>query len=251
MQRNIKITIEYDGTNYCGWQFQPGLPTVQHEIEKALFKLVQHETDVIGAGRTDTGVHATGMVANFLTESRFQTDIFMKGLNRFLPLDIRILDAAEVGLEFNARFSAKYRRYQYSISTKKHALNRLYSTYIKYPLDFDAMRTASQYFLGEYDYQSFCSAQTDLPHYLSDVMSLSWQQNHDEWIMEIVANRFLHNMVRIIVGTLIDIGRGKIPPEAIIEIRAAKDRRRAGLTAPAHGLRLVEVGYSDFIKSET
>jgi tRNA pseudouridine38-40 synthase len=251
MKRNIKITIEFDGTHYCGWQFQPELPTVQNEVEKALFKLVQQPTGVTGAGRTDSGVHATGMVANFLTESCFETGIFLKGLNRFLPLDIRILDAAEVDLDFNARFAAKFRRYEYSISTKKHALNRLYSTFIKYRLDFEAMQVASQYFLGEHDFRSFCSIQADVPHYFSRVFALIWHPKKDEWVMEIVANRFLHNMVRIIVGTLIDVGRGKISPEKIKEILAAKDRQLAGLTAPPQGLTLVEVGYADFYQSKS
>ena len=248
--RNIKITIEFDGTNYAGWQFQPGLPTVQNEIEQALFKLVQQKTNVIGAGRTDSGVHATGMVANFLTERDFAIDIFDKGINRFLPPDIRILDAAEVDLGFNARFAAKFRRYQYSISMKRHALNRLYSTYVKYSLDFDAIQAASRELVGIHDFRSFCCSRVDLPHYLCHVFALTWQQKPDEWILEIVANRFLHNMVRIIVGTLIDVGRGKISPMDIREILANKDRRVAGLTAPPQGLTLVEVGYSDKLTSD-
>lgn len=247
--RNIRLKIEFDGTNYAGWQFQPAFPTVQHEIEKAVFKLVQRKTNVIGAGRTDSGVHATGMVANFLTESEFTTDIFYKGINRFLPPDIRILDVAEVDLNFNARFAAKYRRYQYSISTKKHALNRLYSTYFKYKLDFDAIQAASQYLVGKQNFRSFCCSRSELPHYVCHVYALTWQQNRDEWRMEIVANRFLHNMVRIIVGTLIDVGRGKISSTHIREILDARDRRCAGVTAPPHGLFLVEVGYKDFLVS--
>lgn len=249
--RNIKITIEFDGTNYAGWQFQPGLPNIQNEIEQALFKLVQQKTNVTGAGRTDAGVHATGMIANFFTESKFAVDIFYKGINRFLPPDIRILDAAEVDLGFNARFAAKFRKYRYSISTKRHALNRLYSTYVKYRLDFDALQAASRELVGIHDFRSFCCTRVELPHYLCHVFALNWHRKPDEWVLEIVANRFLHNMVRIIVGTLINVGRAKISPTDLKAILAGRDRRLAGLTAPPQGLTLVEVGYEEYPVSDS
>ena len=241
--RNIKITIEFDGTNYCGWQIQPGLPTIQGELEKALQKLVQQKTAVIGAGRTDSGVHALAHIANFKTESPFPPEVFLRGLNRFLPLDIRIMRVAEVPLDFNSRFSAKYRKYRYSIATQRRAVNRLYSWYCKYPLNFEAMQQASNALLGVHDFQAFAKATPDLPHYRCEIISVDWEQNHSELIFEIKANRFLHNMVRIIVGTLVDIGRGHLPPDAMTEIIASEDRNRAGRTVPATGLFLVEVGY--------
>lgn len=241
--RNIKITIEFDGTNYCGWQVQPGLPTIQGELEKALQKLVQQKTAIVGAGRTDSGVHALAHIANFKTESAFPPEVYLRGMNRFLPPDIRIMHSEEVSLDFNSRFSAKYRQYRYFIATQRRAVNRLYAWYCKYPLNFEAMEQASQAFLGIHDFHAFARETPDLKHYCCDIISINWEQKQNELIFEIKANRFLHNMVRIIVGTLVDVGRGQLAPDAIPEIIASEDRNQAGTTVPATGLFLVEVGY--------
>jgi tRNA pseudouridine38-40 synthase len=243
--RNIKLTIEYDGTRYHGWQIQPGRLTIQGEIEAALFKVVQARVVLIGAGRTDSGVHAIGQVANFRTTSQHALPIFEKALNRFLPLDIRILEVAEVAPEFHARFDAIYRRYRFVIATKRHALNRHYAWYCKYPLDLMAIRAAAAFFLGQHDFRSFCAGDPGLPHYRCQVTQMQWEIRPDEIHLEIQANRFLHHTVRIMVGTLIAVGRGKIPPTAIPEILAARDRTRAGKTIPPQGLYLLEVGYSN------
>ncbi len=243
--RNIKLTIEYDGTRYHGWQTQPGRLTIQGAIEAALLKLVQERVVLIGAGRTDSGVHALGQVANFRTTSAHALPIFEKALNRFLPLDIRILDVAEVAPEFNARFDALYRRYRFVMATKRHALNRHYAWFCKYPLDLVAIRAASEFFLGEHDFRSFCAGDPGLPHYRCQITQMQWETRPDEIHLEIQANRFLHHTVRIIVGTLVAVGRGKIPPTAIPEILAARDRTRAGKTVPPQGLSLIEVGYSN------
>lgn len=241
--RNIKLILEYDGTNYHGWQLQSVGKTIQSELEKALLKLTQEQVKIFCAGRTDTGVHALGNVVNFKTESQLDITIFEKGLNRFLPQDIRVMKAEEVSFDFHARFSAKYRKYRYVISNKRHAIERNYQWYCRYPLDFKSIQQASQYLIGEHDFQAFSKADPEQPHYLSDVMALTWEQLGDRFIMEITANRFLHNMVRIIVGTMVEVGRGKLEPERIPEILASRDRRLAGKTVPPNGLILVEVGY--------
>jgi tRNA pseudouridine38-40 synthase len=241
--RNIKLVLEYDGTNYHGWQFQPERRTIQSELEKALLQLTQVPVKLFCAGRTDTGVHALGNVVNFKTESQLAITIFEKGLNRFLPLDIRIMKAEEVPFDFHARFSAKYRKYRYVISKKRHAIERNYQWYCRYSLDFESIQQASQCLIGEHDFQAFSKADPQQPHYLSDVMVLTWEQHENQLIMEITANRFLHNMVRIIVGTMVEVGRGNLKPAQIPEILASRDRRLAGKTVPPNGLMLVEVGY--------
>ncbi len=241
--RNIKLIIEYDGTNYHGWQFQPERRTVQSELEKALLQLTQEQVKLYCAGRTDTGVHALGNVVNFNTESKLALTIFEKGLNRFLPLDIRIIKAEEVAADFHARFSAKYRKYRYVISPIRHAIGRRYQWYCRYQLNFELIQQASQYLIGEHDFQAFSKADPQQPHYLSDVVALTWEQKDDCFVMEITANRFLHNMVRIIVGTMVEVGRGNLNPEQIPEILASRNRKLAGKTVPPNGLILVEVGY--------
>lgn len=243
MTRNIKITIEYDGTQYKGWQIQPGLPTIQQALENGVFRLVQTKTPVTGAGRTDSGVHALGQVANFKTDSQLTLDIFQKGLNRFLPLDIRIMKVEEVPLEFHSRFDATFRKYRFTLATVKHALNRDYVTYCKHKLNFEAMKSAAQSLSGRHDFQSFCRLNPELPHYFCEILSLALTRTPDAITMEITANRFLHNMVRIIMGTLVEVGREKIPVEAVAQILAARNRKAAGKTISGRGLILVEVGY--------
>ncbi|MBN1350661.1 tRNA pseudouridine(38-40) synthase TruA [candidate division KSB1 bacterium] len=241
--RNIKLIVEYDGTRYCGWQIQPGEPTVQAELEKAVEKFLQQKLPVIGAGRTDSGVHALGQVASFRTDKAYPPEIIAKALNRFLPLDIRVLDVADVPLEFNPRFDAIKRRYRYHISLKRHAINRFYSWYCKYPLDLQKMKSASQMIIGEHDFTSFCKASPDVAHYRCIVESITWSEMKDSICMEIVANRFLHNMVRIIVGTLVEVGRGSLTAQDVRDILEKRDRNRAGRTIPARGLFLVDVEY--------
>ena len=241
--RNIKLTIEYDGSNFCGWQYQPNSRSVQQEVEKALQKFLQQEIRIVGAGRTDSGVHALGQIACFRTEKSYATEIIEKALNRFLSPDIRILQVEEVPLAFNPRFDAVKRSYRYQIAKKRHAINRWYACYCKYPLNLEKIRSASHVLIGEHDFRSFCKGNSDANHYRCTVESIIWSEMADLIRMEIVANRFLHNMVRIIVGTMIDVGRGLLTENDVRRILEKKNRTMAGRTAPAKGLFLVEVIY--------
>ncbi len=241
--RNIKLVIEYDGTDFCGWQSQPNVRTVQDVLERSLANITQQAVRLKSAGRTDAGVHALGQVANFRIESQLPTATFMRGGNALLPKDVRILSAEEVDLSFNARFSARSRSYRYIICKYPTAIGRNFSWYISTPLDVERMREASQVLLGEKDFQSFCQAGVKLSHYLCNVSSVSFLEDENRIVCEITANRFLHNMVRIIMGTLVEVGCGKIDPEDVGDILQARDRRRAGVTAPARGLFLLRVNY--------
>ncbi len=235
--------IEYDGTDFYGWQSQPNVRTVQDELERSLARITQQAVKLKSAGRTDTGVHALGQVANFQTESPLPAVTFMRGGNALLSRDVRILSAEEVELSFDARFSARSRSYRYAISKRPTAIDRNFSWYISAPLDVAAMCEASQVLLGENDYQSFCQAGVKLSHYRCNVLSVSLLEDENRILFEIVANRFLHNMVRIIIGTLVEAGRGKLGCEDVKKILTARDRRKAGITAPAHGLFLIRVNY--------
>jgi tRNA pseudouridine38-40 synthase len=242
--RNIKLTIEYDGTNYHGWQFQPEFNSIQAEVEQAIYKLTQQSVSLTCAGRTDAGVHAIGQVANFQIDTRFTPDIIKKALNFFLPDDIAIRQVEVVPEKFSARFSANYRKYRYVIATTKRVFNRNYSGYCKYRVNLERMHQAAQYLVGEHDFRAFCRVDPDLPHYLCEIHYVIIKKVGDEIWLEFKANRFLHNMVRIITGTLIEVGRGMISPDEIVKIIDSKDRRAAGKTYPARGLFLMEVGYS-------
>jgi tRNA pseudouridine38-40 synthase len=241
--RNVKLVIEYDGTNFCGWQRQPNVRTVQEELERSLSNIAQETVILNSSGRTDTGVHALGQVANFKTQSLLPIKTFVSGGNAFLPSDVRILEAQDVEMDFNARYSARSRCYRYAISKRPVAIDRNYAWYVSAPLDVMALQKASDYLIGEKDFQSFCQAKADVSHYICNVVSAVWKEEADRLLFEIIANRFLHNMVRIIVGTLVNVGRGKNTSEMVLEILAARDRCLAGSTAPARGLFLVRVNY--------
>lgn len=243
--RNIKLTLEYDGTHFCGWQFQPDVRTVQEDMEKAIEKFLQQRIRITGAGRTDSGVHALGQVACFCTEKAYSLDTIQSALNLFLPPDIRVLQVEAVPISFNPRFAAIKRRYRYQIARKRHAINRWYTWFCKYPLNFEAMKSASQVLVGEHDFSSFCKANPDVNHYRCKVESITWSESDDMICMEIVANRFLHNMVRIIIGTMVEVGRGLLSGDDVRRILEKKDRNSAGRTIPASGLFLVEVVYPE------
>lgn len=243
LRRNIKLTLEYDGTDFFGWQRQPNVRTVQAEVEHALSELTQETIKTTVAGRTDTGVHALGQVVNFKTHSDLPTDVFVKGGNAILPKDVRVIAAEEVDSNFNARFSARARSYRYRISKKPRAIGRQYSWYLMHKVNFGLMQEACPLILGEKDFQSFCQAGTDVPHFRCVVHSATWTETEDYYIFDISANRFLHNMVRILVGTFLEIGSKRVRPEEIEEILEARDRRMAGPTVPAQGLFLVRVDY--------
>ena len=253
MKRNIKITVEYDGTNYGGWQRQTNSPSIQQELEEGLFKLTGHEVTVQGAGRTDSGVHARGQVANFYTESSIPSDRFSLALNAVLPRDIRVVESKEVTSEFHARFRAKARHYRYSMVIGPYgiAIGRQYYYHIPVHLDIEPMERAVKLFKGTHDFKAFQAAGSVSKTTIRTIYDarLTWRQPY--LYFDVIGNGFLYNMVRIIVGTLIHIGKGKMPYKRIEDILEIGDRRLAGPTAPSHGLCLEKVYYEgkpdDFI----
>jgi tRNA pseudouridine38-40 synthase len=241
--RNIKLVLEYDGTDFNGWQFQPDQRTVQGEVEAGLSRLTQETVKTFCAGRTDTGVHALGQVINFHYQGRLPVQTLLLGGNALLPRDVRILAAEEVAENFHSRYSARSRRYRYHISTETCAVGRQYCWYLPQALDVNAMDLAVQDLLGEHDFESFCQAGSGLDHYRCFVQAVAWRRQDRQIVFDITANRFVHNMVRIIVGTSVNIGRGYTSASAMKQILNEKDRKTAGPTVPAHGLFLVQVGY--------
>ncbi len=241
---NYKLTIAYDGTQYKGWQYQPDQPTVQGTITKALQVITKKKPKLYGAGRTDAGVHALGQVANFKAKVNIPPDSMKKALNSILPPDIRIMDCEIVPEDFNARYNAKGKLYEYRIFTGEVVppfIHR-YVLHFPYPLDFNAMKEAAKYFVGEKDFSAFTTE--DSPKLMVREILLSEIEKQGEFIYYRIRGRgFLKYMVRIIVGTLLEVGKGKIPPEKIEEIFESKDPKNAGPTAPPHGLFLMKVDY--------
>lgn len=241
--RNIKLLIEYDGTNYVGWQRQENGKSVQGEIESALQRVLQKEVSVIGAGRTDAGVHARGQVASVRAETKLEPSEIGGALNALLPEDIVIHNVEEVPAEFHARYSAKERRYSYLIARDPTALQRQYSWYLKYNLDVDLMKRAAESIIGTHDFESFCKANSDVDHYRCTVATAVWKEESTLLQFTISADRFLHGMVRALVGTMVDVGRGYTSLDEFLKILEKKDRKEAGMAAPARGLVLEEVVY--------
>ncbi len=241
--RTIRLTLEYDGTDFQGWQVQKDARTVQGELEKVLEEILKEPVRVVGAGRTDAGVHALGQVAHFRTEKRIPLDGLRKGLNALLPDDVVVLEAAEAAPDFHARFSATGRAYRYVITRRRRAIGRHYAYFCEGPLDLSAMQRAAEQILGEHDFRAFCQASAEVNHYRCHVRSARWEDRGEEIWFEIEANRFLHNMVRILVGTMMEIGRGFWTVERIRELLASGDRTEAGRTVPPHGLYLLRVMY--------
>jgi len=243
--RNIKVVVEYDGTDYFGFQRQPGKRTVQGEIENALARILKETVTVYGAGRTDAGVHALGQVVNFKTEGNVPTEKIAVAMNSVLPNDIVARDAAEMPDEFHARYSAKSRIYKYVILNTEipSALFGRFVWQFPYYLDVARIRRAAKRLTGVHDFTSFSAAGMETVHRTRELKKLTVRRNGEFVIFELEANAFLHNMARIIVGTLVDIGQGKLEPKGITRILEAKDRRLAGKTAPPGGLVLMEVTY--------
>ncbi len=242
--RNIKLMIEYDGTDFVGWQIQAYGRTVQEEIEKALGQILQEKVSVIGAGRTDAGVHARGQVANFRTQSILGLNAIQGGLQGLLPRDIAVHAADEVDDNFHARYSARERIYGYHISKHPTALNRRFCWFVKYELVIDFMRQCADGIIGTHDFASFCAAKSDVKHHTCTVNFARWIERDAMLVFEIGANRFLHGMVRALVGTMVDVGRGYLTLDDFTKILEAKDRSAAGMSAPPQGLFLEEIIYS-------
>lgn len=243
--KNIKLTIQYDGTNYCGWQKQKNCPSIQEEIEKAIFKVTGEKVNLIGAGRTDKGVHAQGQVANFMTTSSIPADRFKYALNSKLPSDIKIIESQLVDKSFHSRYDALGKKYAYIIFNREilNPLYRNYSYHIPYGLDYEKMKIAAEYFKGTHDFSAFMASNSSVKNTVRTIYDIDLKKDGELIYISIKGNGFLYNMVRIIVGTLVEVGSGKLSPHSIASIIESKNRQKAGHTAPAKGLYLVEVYY--------
>ena len=244
--RNIKLLIEYDGTFYNGWQVQPNGLTIQEVIQKKIEVMTQERVILIGSGRTDARAHALGQVANFTTSSRVPVEGFRNGLNSLLPSDIVIKDAREAEEEFHSQFWAKKKTYSYCILNRPvpSAIWRNYSWHLPGPLDVPAMQNAAQCLLGPHDFSSFQGALPDSKDSVREVFRAAWTVKEKDFLcFTIEADGFLKYMVRNIVGTLVEVGKGNISPERFKEILGLRDRTEAGMTAPPQGLFLLEVQF--------
>ena len=243
--KRIKLIVAYDGTNYCGWQTQINGITVEEVLNKTLSGLLKEDIRVIGASRTDSGVHALGNVAVFDTESKIPGDKFSFALNQRLPEDIRIQESCQVADDFHPRFCDTIKTYEYKILNRKFVLptERLYSAFVYYPLDVEKMQMAAAYLVGEHDFKSFCSSGSQVESTVRTITDISVEKHGEMISIRVSGNGFLYNMVRIIVGTLMKIGLGVWEPERMEEILNACDRNAAGPKAEARGLTLVEIRY--------
>jgi len=241
------IYLSYNGTAYHGWQIQPNGVSVQEVLEKSLSTLLRTETSVTGAGRTDAGVHARLMVAHFDTDIGINVDDMVKKLNSILPFDIAIHKVIKVKNDAHARFDALSRTYEYHVVTGKNVFRRDFATRIQEPLDWDAMNNAAAMLLSFTDFTSFSKLHTDVKTHLCKITYAKWERSGDEWIFTITADRFLRNMVRAVVGTLFDVGKGKISLDDFKAIVDAKDRCKAGVSVPAQGLYLTDISYPEEI----
>lgn len=238
------ITFSYDGTRYHGWQIQPNDDSVQERLEWALSTLLRREVNVTGAGRTDAGVHARVMVAHFDFDEAIDCQQLCYKLNRLLPFDIAVQEVKQVSDDMHARFSATSRTYHYYIHTKKDPFRRAYSCEIHYPLDFALMNEAGKILTTYEDFGAFCKSHTDVKTTICHVTEARWVQTSETaWYFRITANRFLRNMVRAVVGTLIDVGRGKLSIEEFRKVIEGKRRTEAGESMPGNALFLEDVRY--------
>ena len=245
MKTRFFIFLSYDGTFYHGWQVQPGKITVQARTEEALSVILQEEIKTTGAGRTDTGVHAKSFVAHFDSQQndlKGNNNIIFR-LNTYLPEDISVVDILAVNNEAHARFDAKSRTYRYYISLKKDPFINKYTWYRYGHMDINAMNMAASYLLSYEDFTSFSKSHTQVKTNKCEIYEAGWTRNEDILIFTIRANRFLRNMVRAIVGSMVDIGTGKILPGDIERIIKAENRSEAGISAPAQGLFLEKIEY--------
>lgn len=253
---NYALLIEYDGTAYGGWQIQDNSTSIQEVIENRLSGLLQERIKLIGAGRTDAGVHARGQVANFQSDSGWTPEKLMYALNGTLPDDIAVLGAVSVPDTFHARYDAISRRYSYHVASRKSAISRNVAAFFPFKLSVDAMNSAARCLLGGNNFRSFTKYADEQRHFICNITRAEWKEetgvrDPDSGLpspvcgfrFDVEANRFLHGMVRAIVGTLLDVGRGKLTVSAFEEIFKSEDRKAASMSAPARGLFLEEVRY--------
>lgn len=243
--KRVLLRVAYDGTNYCGWQVQPNGITIQEVLNNKLTELLGEPIETIGASRTDAGVHALGNVAVFDTETRIPGEKISYALNQRLPDDIRIQESREVPADFHPRYQESEKTYLYRILNRKFPLptSRLYSYFYHYNLNIENMQKAADYLIGTYDFASFCGSNAQVKTTVRTITGISVERAGDEIQITVKGRGFLYNMVRIISGTLIEIGGGLYPPEHILEILEAKKRTEAGPTAPAHGLTLMNIRF--------
>ncbi len=245
--KRIMLVVAYDGTRYCGWQLQPEMLTVEEVLNRELSSLLKEDIAVIGASRTDSGVHARGNVAVFDTETRIPAEKLSYALNQFLPEDIRIQSSREVAPTFHPRRVNSRKTYVYRILNRRVAIptERLYSHFVYYDLDEVAMQAAAAYLVGEHDFKSFCSVKTQAENTIRTIYRLEVTRQGEVITISVTGSGFLYNMVRIIAGTLMEVGRGAMKPERMADILAGCDRSLAGPTAPAQGLTLIGIAYDE------
>jgi len=252
MSRRIRLIIQYDGTDYVGWQLQENGTSVQQLLNEALLFVTGEQIRLHGSGRTDGGVHARAQVAHFDTTARMPADKFAVAMNMRLPRDIRVLYSEETSETFHARFSAKNKTYRYTIQTGPHAdvFTRSTALHLHTPIDFERMQRAAKDALGEHDFSAFMSAGSALEQTVRCVSRSEWFQDGRYLFYDVSANGFLYNMVRILVGTMLEIGSGKLPEDAVARALLSHRRSDAGGTAPPQGLALMRVQYEDFDTDE-
>lgn len=245
--RNIKLTIEYEGKDYKGWQKQPNNLNIQGEIERAIKNVTGEDVDLIGSGRTDAGVHAFGQVANFKFNSDFPIEKMATAINSQLKKSIRVLKAEEVDLDFHSRYNCHKKTYAYMIDNSEQgtAIYRNVTYHISQPLDIEAMQKAADYLVGEHDFSSFKSSGTSSKNSVRTIYNAQILKEQQRVIIMLTGSGFLYNMVRIIAGTLVEIGLGHMKPTEMKNILEAKNRQMAGKTLPAQGLFLMSVDFGD------
>lgn len=246
--KRFKLVVAYDGTTYCGYQYQTGLPTIEGCVNTALSELLGKEIVTIGASRTDAGVHAYGNVAVFDSDTTIPAEKLSLALNTKLADDIRIMESSEVAADFHPRKNVIDKTYEYHINTAKIVFptDRMYSYNVKHNLDIESMRKAAKFIEGRHDFTSFCSAKTDKEDKVRTVFQIDIEEEpRNGLVIRVRGDGFLYNMVRIIAGTLVKVGEGKIRPEEIPDIIEKKDRKHLGTTLPANGLFLMEIRYKE------
>lgn len=245
--KRVLLRIAYDGTKYHGWQVQPNKITIQEVINRELSNLLKEDIQVIGASRTDAGVHALGNVAVFDSKSQIPSEKISYALNQRLPEDIVVRESREVPIDFHPRYQNSIKTYQYTIlnSNFPNPIQRFYSNFVYYPLDLEKMKKAADYLIGTHDFKSFCSTKTQVTDTVRTIYQISIEKELETIRITISGNGFLYNMVRIIVGTLIKVGFSQYKPEDVLDMLIKLDRNVVGPTAPAHGLMLLGIEYPD------
>lgn len=251
-KKRVRLTVAYDGTDYHGWQVQKNAITIESELNRCLTQLLGETIEVIGASRTDAGVHALGNIAVFDTENPMPAEKISYALNQRLPEDIRIQHSQEVPTDWHPRHCESRKTYEYRIYCCEFPMpvKRLYSYFTYWSLDVNRMREAASYLEGEHDFKSFCQTNAQVESTVRTIYSVEVEEQGKELVIRVCGNGFLYNMVRIIAGTLMEVGRGRMQPEDMVSILEARDRAAAGPTAPAHGLTLVKYEFASDLKNQ-